>query len=134
MSLSRRRDGGGRSQSYLAILKRPIHTAALLDSDDGGARMFQPQQLLPGQLGIRTDQSGEKRLMVAILEDAILQLGKHQRARDHRGRQLYDEALSWVMRPNRSWLYDFERICQELGFDADYMRAGIVRRFSRDDA
>jgi hypothetical protein len=127
---------GHRSQSrahnYLAILERPPATT-LLDSDDGGVvGMFEPIQMLPSQLarGAKGRDSPEKRLMVAILEDALSMLMKYHRAQHGRG--LYNEARGWFLSRRTSWLYDFERICQSLDFDPDYIRRGLARFLHAD--
>jgi len=69
-------------------------------------------------------RSGEHRLMVAILEDAVsihvksLSGGSVTR-RDAR------EAREWLANRDRSLTFGFESICDVLGLDASYIRRGI---------
>jgi hypothetical protein len=68
----------------------------------------------------------EKRLMLAVLETAVGDFQKYATARGGRGRQLFSEAQAWFeSTADRS--FDFENICQALGIDASYVRAGMRR-------
>lgn len=93
------------------------------------AGLFQPHTVLPAQyfdsLRRRTEFDGERRLMLAILEDAVDCYRKHVAARDHRARQLFTEAESWIESEDSSWLFSFQNICDVLGFESDYLRNGL---------
>ncbi len=91
--------------------------------------LFTPDTLLPSQffdrLRRRSEYDGERRLMIAVLEDAVDVYRKQAGARDPRGRQLFVEAESWVEDNDRAWLFSFENICDVLDIDATYLRRGL---------
>src|ERR1041385_505855 len=93
------------------------------------ADLFQPDTLLPSQffdrVRRRTEHDGERRLMIAVLEDAVDVYRKQAGARDPRGEQLFQEAEAWIEDPDRSWLFSFQNICDVLDIDADYLRRGL---------
>src|SRR6185503_16773604 len=100
-----------------------------VDERFGG--LFQPDTLLPSQffdrVRRRTEHDGERRLMIAVLEDAVDVYRKQAGARDPRGEQLFHEAEEWIEDQDRSWLYSFGNICDVLDIDADYLRRGLHR-------
>ena len=91
--------------------------------------IFQPDTLLPSQffdrVRRRTEHDGERRLMIAVLEDAVDVYRKQADARDPRGEQLFQEAEAWIEDPDRTWLFSFQNICDVLDIDADYLRRGL---------
>jgi len=91
--------------------------------------LFQPDTLLPSQffdrIRRRTEHEGERRLMIAVLEDAVAVYRKQAGARDARNQQLFREAEEWIEDPDRTWLFSFQNICDVLGLDADYLRRGL---------
>jgi hypothetical protein len=93
------------------------------------SELFQPDTLLPSQyfdrIRRRSQHDGERRLMIAILEDAVAVYRKQAGARDARGRSLFHEAEEWIEDGEKSWLFSFENICDVLGIDADYLRRGL---------
>lgn len=93
------------------------------------AGLFEPHTVLPAQyfnsLRRRTEFNGERRLMLAILEDAVDCYRKHAAAVDHRGRQLFEEAQSWIDAADSNWLFSFQNICDVLGLDSAYIRSGL---------
>ena len=64
--------------------------------------------------------SGEYRLALAILEDAIQIYCMEGAGR--RSLQLRREAGRWLNSDDRSWCFSFERICEALGLDPDCIR------------
>jgi|SRR5437588_4347246 len=91
--------------------------------------IFQPDTLLPSQffdrMRRRTEHDGERRLMIAVLEDAVDVYRKQAEARDPRGEQLFQEAEAWIEDADRTWLFSFQNICDVLDIDADYLRRGL---------
>jgi len=91
--------------------------------------LFQPDTLLPSQffdrVRRRTEHEGERRLMIAVLEDAVAVYRKQAGARDARNQQLFREAEEWIEDPDRTWLFSFQNICDVLDLDADYLRRGL---------
>lgn len=72
--------------------------------------------------------SGERRLMLAILEDAIAAAGVDPFTSSAKVRALRAEARAWLMSDDRAWLFSFANICDALGFDVDYLRRGVRAR------
>src|SRR5206468_10589199 len=68
---------------------------------------------------------GERRLMVAILEDAVDVYRKQAGARDRKRRQLFEDAEEWIESGDRSWIFSYENICDVLSIDAGYLRKGL---------
>src|SRR5947207_4910325 len=97
--------------------------------DERLAGLFQPDTLLPSQffdrIRRRSEHDGERRLMIAVLEDAVDVYRKQAGARDARTQQLFHEAEEWIEDPDRTWLFSFQNICDVLGLDADYLRPGL---------
>jgi hypothetical protein len=87
--------------------------------------------VLPAQyfrvLRDRALYGGERRLIIAVLEDAINCFQKHLFARDNRGRRLFCEAENWLMSADRELPFAFENICEFLSLDAEYIRKGLCR-------
>jgi hypothetical protein len=67
----------------------------------------------------------EKKLMVAVLDDAIACFQKYAFARDRKGKVLFQEAEYWVQDTNSDWLFSFANVCETLGFAFDYLRQGL---------
>ncbi len=93
--------------------------------------LFQPDILLPVQYLAESRLAGplesEKRLMLAILEEAILCFQKYFSATDIRGKILFHDAERWLMDQTSDWLFSFNNICQLLGFNPSYLRKGLLR-------
>ncbi len=93
--------------------------------------LFELDVVLPAQyfrvLRGRASYGGERRLIVAVLEDAINCFQKNLFARDNRGRRLFCEAEDWLMSADRELPFAFENICEFLSLDAEYMRKGLSR-------
>jgi hypothetical protein len=98
-------------------------------ADERLAGLFQPDTLLPSQffdrVRRRSEHDGERRLMIAVLEDAVDVFRKQAGADDERGQQLFREAEEWIEDPDRTWLFSFQNTCDVLDLDADYLRRGL---------
>jgi hypothetical protein len=68
----------------------------------------------------------EKKLMLAILEDAVNCFQDHHWARCGKSKQLFDETQEWIFGAN-DWVFGFENVCSALGFDPEYIRVGLAR-------
>lgn len=71
--------------------------------------------------------SGERRLMLAILEDALTCFQKYSGLRDPNAKIIFNEAEEWIFAEGQSWVFSFERICDELNLSAAYLRRGLHR-------
>jgi len=91
--------------------------------------LFTPDTLLPSQyfdrLRSRSEYDGERRLMLAILEDAIDVYRKQAGARDRKRQQLFLDAETWIEDTDATWIFSFENICVALGLEPDYLRGGL---------
>lgn len=92
--------------------------------------LFEPDTLLPSQFfshfkGRVAQVRGEKRLMLAVLEDAVDCYQKYAFAHDPRGRELFAEAEEWLFSSDNSWVFAYENICETLEVNPDYVRRGL---------
>jgi len=92
--------------------------------------LFEPDALMPIQYldTIRrlVPIEPEKRLMWAVLEDAIECYQVHCCSRRLKEMQSFGDAELWILTKDNRWLFSFNNICDMLGFDADYLRAGLI--------
>jgi len=98
-------------------------------SIDHHGDLFEPEILLPTQFFTKlrgcAAHDGERRLLLAILEDAIGCFRKYLAARDNRGRRLFREAQGWIMSEDREYPFSFENICDCLQLNPAYIRQGM---------
>jgi hypothetical protein len=89
-----------------------------------------PDSVLPCQLGDRlfgaTRLQPEKRLQLAVLEDAVLTFHRCAGGETTRARNLLNEVTAWVSSDDTSWPFAFQSICHSLNLDADYVRGGLL--------
>jgi hypothetical protein len=90
-----------------------------------------PELVLPSQFstGVRNDASlrPEKRLMLAVLEEAVGDFQRYLVATGNEARRLFQDAEDWFASEDTTWPYSFVNICNALGFDVGYVRAGLSR-------
>jgi hypothetical protein len=100
--------------------------------------IFEPDILNDVIKGGRLHAVGaERRLMIAVLADAIGCLQKNLRARNAKKRRLFLEAEEWIRSEDIAWPFSFRNICDVLGVDAEALRAqadGWKRRQERSSA
>jgi hypothetical protein len=93
--------------------------------------LFEPDALLPAQFyaAFRGGSAvrGEKRLMLAVLQDALDCFQKYAFAKDSHGRQLFSDADLWIAGADRDWYFSFENICEMLEINPEYLRHGVQR-------
>jgi len=103
--------------------------------DDFLARILEPDIFLPSQFygngGLSRKLEGEKRLMIAILKDAVECLEKYRGSLSSAGKISYQSAIDWVEDTDTEWLYSFTNICDLLGFDPNYLREQLLKRKNR---
>jgi len=73
---------------------------------------------------------GERRLLLAVLEDGIRTFLKHSRATHGRALNLRREAFSWLTTDDRRDVFAFENICEALGIDAARLRQRVLAEAS----
>jgi len=70
----------------------------------------------------------EKRLMLAVLQDALFCFHRYFRARYGRRRKLFCESWQWFNEEGRDSVFAFENICEVLRLDAFIYQARIKNR------
>jgi hypothetical protein len=97
-----------------------------------GLKLFEPDTLVPEQFyaTIRRTQFAdpERRLMAALLEDAVSCLSANPRPYAGRKRRYFEEAQSWVnATEEQEWIFSFTNVCETLGLDPSFLRRGLNR-------
>lgn len=99
--------------------------------NDRQSGFFEPDALLPAQFYAAfrggSHVRGEKRLMLAVLQDALDCYQKYAFARDGQGRQLFVDAEAWIAGEDAAWYFSFENICEILEINPAYLRRGVER-------
>ena len=99
-----------------------------MKDDEQLSTLLEPDVMLPEQFFAgprRSEERGEHRLMAAILDDAVQTYCMPQVARARGGWRAEREAGEWIESTDRSWIFSFERICEALDLDAEYIRRGV---------
>jgi hypothetical protein len=103
---------------------------ASLTIEEKVGSLFQPDPVLPAQY-LETCQgrtpSPEKRLMLAVLEDAIMCFKKYAPAQGAKENRLFCEAEDWILEKNSKWFFSFENICAAFELDPNYIRRGLTQ-------
>ena len=101
-----------------------------LSMEERVTSLFQPDTLLPEQyldtFRRKLYLEPEKKLMLAILEDAIACYQKNFFARDSKGKALFQEAEEWVDEAGAANVFSFDSVCETLGLNPDYLRRGLT--------
>jgi len=97
---------------------------------DTFAHLLQPDTLLPSQYFAALKRKGqhepERRLAIAVLQDAVDCYQKHLRARDRKARQLFVDAEEWITSDDRTWPFSFDNVCDLLQISPEYLRRGLA--------
>ena len=96
---------------------------------DGIGTRVEPQVVLPAQCFERRAATlqPEKRLMLAVLEDAVATALKYGYARRVAEPQAMSELEDWFSSEDERCPFAFVRICEALDLDAGCIRAGLAR-------
>jgi hypothetical protein len=93
--------------------------------------LFQPDVLIPAQyfdtLRSKTGMEPEKRLLLAVLEDAVRCFQDNVSAESDAKKKLFAEAAEWFLYKSDDWAFSFENICDALGLNPEYMHRGLLR-------
>jgi hypothetical protein len=123
---ARASNNGGRSPFWVKGLERsvaPIEEKALA--------IFQPDILIETQYQStykrRFHLDPERVLMLAVLQDAVVCFQDNVAAKCKRKRMMHTDAEEWILNNDRSYLFSFENVCEALGYNANYLRHGLVR-------
>lgn len=95
--------------------------------EDALTPLLQPDVLLPTQYWETVTRKHrlepEKKLMLAVLEDAVWTYRKYLFTR----KLVFTEVKDWFFEQDSDWLFSFENICDVLGFSPERIRQGLVR-------
>jgi len=94
--------------------------------------LFQPDTLLPveylGTVCSSIHPEAEKKLMLAVLEDALTCFQNYISTRDKWEMSLFCEAEEWIFVPDdNDPLFSFDNICDSLGLNPTYVRESLLR-------
>lgn len=107
----------------------PHRTQTGLGVEEKTLTLFQPDILLPSQYLATTRRKipsqPEKKLMLAILEDAVVCFQKFLFAQHGRRKTLFREAEEWLFQESSQWVFSFENVCDALSLNASYLRKGL---------
>jgi hypothetical protein len=101
-----------------------------LSVEEKAFALFQPDILLPSQYFATTRRrypfEPERRLMMAVLQDAVDCFQRYAAASHPAGQALFQEAEEWIWEEKNNRLFAFKNICEVLGFDPEYLRTGLM--------
>jgi hypothetical protein len=98
--------------------------------DSAFARLVIPDVLTPGQYYDRVHREDRetravKRLMLAVLSDAVRCFLAYADARDPAGRLRFAEVQAWILDHKAEGPFAFVTICESLGIEPNCLRNGI---------
>ena len=104
-------------------------TAEKILPEDTIANLFGPEVILPSQfteqMGTKQSDRGEKRLMLAVLEEAVATFQRHVDASTRHGQRVFHEAEEWIHSQDTAWPFAFENICDTLEIEPEFLRRGL---------
>jgi hypothetical protein len=100
-------------------------------TEDRTSTPLEPDTLVPAQyfdrMGSDAAFQPEKRLMLAVLEEAIATFQRHVVADNRRSQRLVEEVESWTSGADADWPFSFENVCAALDLEPEYLRNGMAR-------
>ena len=89
-----------------------------LSMEERVTSLFQPDTLLPDQyldtFRRKLHLEPEKKLMLAILEDAVACFQKYLFARDSKGKAQFRDTEDWVFQAHRAGVFSFDIVCEDV--------------------
>jgi hypothetical protein len=89
-----------------------------------------PEAALPAQFADIWHKSRaispERALALAVLWEAVIDLGKHRFATRRRQQRLYWEAYEWVTSDDGVWPFSFVNLCDTIGLTVDPVRKQLL--------
>ena len=118
-------DNKGRSPYWVKGIN-PAHGA----HEEKALAIFQPDILISAQFLATYERKfhldPERTLLLAILQDAVICFQEFLLATSKKKQTLFVEAEEWILSEDKSYLYSFENVCELLGFEAGYLRQGLL--------
>ena len=116
---------GGRAPFWLKGLPPSM------PAEEKAMMIFQPDILIDTQFQStyqrRFHLDPERVLMLAVLQDAVVCFQENVKANCKRKQLMHLDAVAWILNDDKSYLFSFENVCDALGYDAGYMRDGLLR-------
>jgi hypothetical protein len=104
-------------------------TAEKVPPEETVANLFGPAVILPAQfteqMGAKQSDRGEKRLMLAVLEEAVATYQRNVDAKTRHGQRVFREAEEWIRTTDSHWPFAFENICHALEIEPEFLRRGL---------
>ncbi len=107
--------------------KSPAHAAPVFDPFHWSADIdvLAIQQYREQWQGSAPLQS-EKRLMFAVLLDAVECFQKYAHLPGPYARRLFENAEEWIFQNDRRWPFSFVNVCEAMEIDPSYLRKGLA--------
>ena len=106
-------------------------TAEKIFPEETVITLFGPEVILPAQfseqVSLKQTDRGEKRLMLAVLEEAVATFQRHVDAKSRHGQRVFREAEEWIWSNDGSWPFAFENVCHALDIEPAFLRRGLER-------
>jgi hypothetical protein len=120
------RSSAGRHGSPDDSMMNSAHT----HSHEKVADLFQADILANTEFFYNSQKSlsadATRRLMLAVLQDAVDCFQDHVLARDSKGKKIFAEAENWIFYSKNDWLFSFNAICETFGVAPEYLRDGLM--------
>ena len=135
----------GADSCLLPIQSNSRRTAPVSSPPWPGSTVLQDQRiydspmeqtiLTPDQFSLPTSKSlggtGERRLLLAVLKEAVHTYHRYCQAHTRREQRLFGEVQEWIWARDTDHLYAFESICSYLDLDPDFIRTGLPRGYAQ---
>jgi len=101
-----------------------------MEWENGGmGSILVPDIITPEQFyDVRHDDSAiapVKRLMMAVLEDALRCFQNNSKARNGPRKRLFAEAEQWLCGETGDGPFSFDTVCETLGIEPEFLRGGL---------
>jgi hypothetical protein len=107
-----------------------VNDLSVQNLDSRLTALFQPDELAGDEYRKTVQRSTplepERRLMLAVLDDAIFCFQKYLHPKSSKERSLYQEAAAWIFDRNDARTFSFENICDLCGLAPNYLRRGLL--------
>jgi hypothetical protein len=99
--------------------------------EDPTPSLLEPDTIVPAQyfdrVGTDIGNQPEKRLMLAILEDAVTTFQRHVHSETRRSKRLVEDVEAWTAGAESEDSFSFEGVCAALDIEPAYIRRGLAR-------
>ena len=79
------------------------------------------------QVNRRHYDEGAKKLMLAVLQEALNNFVQFRNEKDAETQKHFSEIESWFGADDTDWLFSFKNITEHLGINPNYFRTGLLR-------